>query len=1338
MGKGMVKTDYGTFSSKIIYVFGIPDSSHEGLLKIGDATYTGSPFDRASMEVAAKKRIDQYTKTAGINYQLLHVDLAIDNKGDFFRDYNVHQVLERSGIKRKIISSTGGQEWFEVNLVITVKAIDAVKNNKPTLSGSEISNQKNDIIFRPEQLRAIKETLESIKAKRPKKLWNAKMRFGKTLTALQVAKEAQFKKTIIITHRPIVSEGWFDDFDKIFHDSEYLFGSRDKGYRLSNLIKNNHPFVYFASMQDLRGSQIVGGNFKKNADIFSIDWDYVIVDEAHEGNKTELAMNVHKNIRRSFTLELSGTPFNLFEDYEDEKDIYTWDYVMEQQAKYRWDEEHFGDSNPYETLPKLSIFTYRLDKEFRSRKFETIEDKAFNFREFFRTIPHDDADFQNRGKFVHEKDVKEFLDLISKKDTISENPTNFPFSTEEYRENLNHTLWLVPGVKEARALSDLMKEHTIFCNFEIVNIAGNGDDDEENENALNMVNHSIGAKPEETYTITITCGRLTTGVSVPAWTGVMMLSNTTSASIYLQTAFRVQTPANIGGQMKTDCYVFDFAPDRTLKMVAEAARLNTNAGRINSEVQKQTMKEFLNYCSIISLDESKMGAINVSRMLRELKRATVDRVVNNGFDDIHLYNDELLKLNETDLRDFDELYNIVGKTSQAKKPNNVTINNQGFDEEEWTKAERGEKRKPKDRTPEEEELYRKMKELRKQKITMISILRGISIRIPLMIFGADIPFDEEITIHNFTNVVDDISWAEFMPQDQKGNLVTKTMFNKFKKYYDEEVFVESGLRIRRKAKAADKSDTVKERVIKIADIFSTFKNPDKETVLTPWKVVNRHLGETLGGEVFFDENYELSISDNEPTRKINSDKATFNNTNGIKSNILEINSKSGLYPLLATYNIYKMLVKEWRLTKDYEVLLPHNHFELWNHALENNIYVIAKTPMAKTITERTLRGYSEIKTNVVYYPNIMIDVKENRQLMLLNLQKMFNQERGEVVKFDVVIGNPPYQEMDGGAQASATPIYQNFVRAAKALNPTYISLITPSRWYVGGKWLDDYRDEMLNDPHIRELHDWLTPDDIFPNTNIRGGVCYFLWDKNYDNNIDQVRVVTHANNTIISNSKRPMKVLNLNIFVRDNIGIDIIYKVFGDSIESSLMDYVSPAKAFGFRGYFVKDEKFRESSKGLNEPIKCYGLRRSIGYVEREEIPSRNEWIDSWKVFTAESNNIGTELNDDNLNTIVAGPKTVCTETYVVIGADLDLTSDGAHYLSKYMHSKFFRYLLSLAKTSQHGTRSTYRFIPIQDFTDNSDIDWSSSIVEVDKMLYKKYALTPEEITHIETKIKSM
>jgi len=279
---------------------------------------------------------------------------------------------------------------------------------------------------------------------------------------------------------------------------------------------------------------------------------------------------------------------------------------------------------------------------------------------------------------------------------------------------------------------------------------------------------------------------------------------------------------------------------------------------------------------------------------------------------------------------------------------------------------------------------------------------------------------------------------------------------------------------------------------------------------------------------------------------------------------------------------------------------------------------------------------------------------------------------------------------------------------------------------------------MLNDEHLKELFDHLTPEDIFPNTNIRGGVCYFLWDKNYDNSKDLTRVVTYENNKIIADVVRPMRVDGTDIFIRDGKAVNILRRIFLNNDTPVIADHISVRKPFGLESNFIKTTDFHEKKEGLTDPVKCYGRAKTVGYLERNLIRTRSEWINLWKVFTPRANNIGTELNDDNLNTFVGEPGTICTESYIVIGADLNLNRDSADNISKYLTTKFARYTHSLGKASQDATSKTYRFVPLQDFTRESDIDWSKSITEIDKQLYKKYGLSQDEANYIENKIKEM
>lgn len=1332
-----------TFAYKLIYIFRINDDAHKNLLKIGEATcFTEEQPAKLlpncnRLNVAAKNRINEYTQTAGIKYELLHTELAMrrivkDGKSliEAFRDHDVHQVLIRSGIKRHFFDTEHkANEWFGVDLETAKKAISAVKEGRSSLLSSEITEGKSPIVFRPEQADAIKRTIKQFKTGN-QMLWNAKMRFGKTLTALQVAKECEFKHTLILTHRPVVRDGWFEDFGKIFYDTDYVFGSKTNGEKIEDLVNSDKKFVYFASMQDLRGSDAVGGKFDKNEDIFLTEWDFVVIDEAHEGTLTKLGQAVIETINEMSNypkiLRLSGTPFNLLDKFK-EAEIFTWDYVMEQREKKNWLQKYFGDANPYADLPELKIFTYNLDKLIGG--YIDVEDGAFNFREFFRTWTGNvQKDFKpmpngvNVGDFVHKTDVRRFLDLLCKSDKNS----NYPFSTEEYRAYFRHSLWMVPGVKEAKALSALLKAHPAFGSgaFNIVNVAGSGDEEIDSKDALDAVRHAFGSNPDETYSITISCGRLTTGVTVPEWTAVFMLAGTfsTSASSYLQTIFRVQSPANINGKVKERCFVFDFAPDRTLKMVAEAGRLSTKTG--NTSNDRKIMGEFLNYCPVIAVEGSNMRQYNVDSMLQQLKRAYTDRVVRNGFDDKNLYNDNLLKLDDIELADFEALKKIVGASKQTEKVKDIDINRQGFTDEEYEQLQAIEAKPKKERTPEEIAFLEEKKKKRDNAQKAMSILRGVSIRIPLLIYGAEVPADKEITVDNFVDLVDDSSWNEFMPAG-----VTKETYKKFSKYYEQDVFVAAGRQIRNMALAADELSPA-ERVKKIAAQFAMFKNPDKETVLTPWRVVNMHMSDCLGGYCFYNEDFTETV---EEPRFVGRGKVTQETFANINAQILEINSKTGLYPLYVVYSIYRKRCE----TVNSQDLTIEKQYQLWQKTVEDNIFVICKTPMAKAITRRTLLGYRKGKLNAHAFDDLIMQLKEKPdQFKEKVLRGSFWKKECNEMKFDAVVGNPPYQIMDGGHGSSSQPIYNVFVEMSQLLKPSYLSMIMPSRWMTGGKGLDAFRYKMINDKHLRVLHDYLSAQACFSSVQIEGGICYFLWDKN---NEGKCNLYSHLTNGTVSYSEMYLNELNTDVLIRDQGIISILKKVHNGNIKT-FDSLVFPRNAFGI--FDIPSTAYATNSIEAKYAILGrFDNKRAIRYLNNSFNIFKNlDLAETWKVFISKADGAAGQIGNPIPARIIGKaeigyPNMICTETFLAIGPlDNEII---AKNVCTYMKSKFFRIIVGIRK-NKNMTRDTYAFVPLQDFTEHSDIDWSKSVAEIDQQLYKKYNLTDEEITFIESMIKPM
>lgn len=1325
---------------KLIYVFRMPYKDHEGALKVGEATvYTDDvpeslQPDCLQLQQAANKRIKQYTQTAGLKYELLYTELAITNKGKGFTDHDVHKVLDRSNIRRKKFEEVdGSKEWYMTELGVVKNAIAAVKAGRHSLNPDEKIADCTPISLRDEQKDAVKKTIKRFKSGHNRMLWYAKMRFGKTLTAMSLVKEMDFKRTIIITHRPVVKKGWFEDFEKLFCDKrdEYKFASRTVGEKFEDVERdakhNRCKYLYFASIQDLRGAEAVGGNFDKNNAIFNTDWDLVIIDEAHEGTQTDLGKKIEELLVKEKThlLQLSGTPFNLLENV-DEDEVYTWDYIMEQRAKADWYKNHIGEPNPYAGLPKMHIFTYDMSEVAGGQYAEFTEDKYFNFSEFFKT--------DQNGNFVHHDAVRGFLDRLVEEN----NNSNYPFSTQEYRDNFRHSLWMVPGVKAAKALSKMLHDHPVFQNFNIANVAGDGDEEKNFKDAMEEVRAAITDQPHRAYSITLSCGRLTTGVTVPEWTAVFMMAgaNSTAASTYMQTIFRVQSSANINGRIKENCFVFDFAPDRTLKCVADSVKVSTRAGKTKL-TDRRIMEDLLEFCPIVSISGSKMNPYNVNGMLEQLKRAYIDRIVRNGFEDPNLFNsDMLLQLDKSAVEKFDALGKLVGgtgsKKNETEKNREVILADNGMNPDAGKQADPDEP-KP-ELSDEEKDRLEKLKEAKSKREKALKALKGVAIRIPMLIYGADIDVNTDIDMETFVDMVDQKSWDEFMPSG-----IDKQVFKQFIPYFDRDAFIGAGKEIRQRIKRADRMEpTTRTRFI--TALFSTFKNPDKETVLTPWRVVNMHMGDCVGGYNFYDIEYKHPIPDTEDVRYMDIPEVTDAVFGPEDTKILEINSKSGLYPLYVTYTIWRRRCAERGI--DITQLIDNDELhkravDVWDEVLQKNVYIICKTQMAKSITQRTLCGYRDgIKINGHAFENLVTMIKDGKAQKFIEKAKTgstYNTRNKETnMKFSAVVGNPPYQQRDGagGLGSSAIPLYNLFVSSAKSLEPTYISMIMPSRWFTGGKGLDAFRNEMIHDRRIVSLHDFTKSTDVFPNVEIKGGVCYFLWDSDADR---ECFVHRHELNKV-SKSVRFLVDSGDDVFIRHQELLKIKKKVFSTKQASfaELVSFRNPFKLFK-----VPKEGYVEQK---NKDDYCvYGLdnnKRIKKYLPKDFVLSKGqEFIKKYKVFIPKAYG-GDQLGDVIPQPILGMEADICTETFLAVGPLSTLGQ--ANNIIKYLSTRFVRVLVGIKKISQNTTRDTYLYVPLQDFTENSDIDWTKSVADIDKQLYAKYGLSQEEIDFIETKVKPM
>lgn len=1298
---------------KLIYVQTADNSNNDypiykELEKVGDASVPSYEMEldlkpnSDDLRKAADKRINQYMKTSGVKHILQWAELAWSKKKKaYFTDHEVHEVLERSNIKKDEI--TDGNEWFRTDLETVKKAIKAVKDGKTSL---DVENSDNGIVIklRPEQNEAIKKTKKVFRNKKNERmLWNAKMRFGKTLSALQLIKDEKYQKVLIMTHRPVVSKGWYDDFNKIGMAKEgYQFGSKKKGEKnVQTLIDSKKPFIYFASMQDLRGSEEIGGKSgEKNEEIFDTYWDLIIVDEAHEGTQTELAQNVINAVKKENTklLELSGTPFNIADQYSDE-DTFTWDYVLEQEAKRRYSIEHPDEPNPYDGLPSVEMYTFEMnDKD----KYKTI-DNSFNFKEFFRV--------NDSGKFVHEIAVKHFLDNI----THESKKTKYPFSTEKFRNDLRHTLWLLPSIKSAKALKELMNHHPVFKDYKVINIVENDKSEDviANENDVEKVEEVIG-NPAETKTITLTVRKLTTGVNIPEWTGVVFLSNTNSVTQYLQAAFRAQTPFSdpILG-MKKHAYIFDFAPDRALTMAAGITSLNTGAGKPTRAGQRAQMSKLLNFMPVIGMSGNSMKPYNVDGLIANIKKSYAEKAVKTGFDDDSLYSDELLKtIDEQDLKEFNDLKSIVGTTKKERKKIEIDINSNGLTDEEYDQVEEAQKKPKKARTPKEQELIDKENKVRKQRRTMISILKGVSIRIPLMIYGMKAEINDDISINDFINKVDKKSWEEFMPVG-----VTKDKFRTFTKYYDNAIFVEAGKIIRRKVKELDNLNPI-ERTANLVEIFGTFKNPDKETVLTPWRVVNMQLGKTIGGYSFYDDKYKnVTIDGKSANHWINTDIT--NEVFKPDSHILEINSKTGLYPLYAATSLYYQAQKKLNENRAGK-FTSKDEDNLWKQILSKNIYVIAKTPMAKTITERTLSGYNNYETNVKFIDGIVESIKTDIDQTRDKVEEGFDK-----VKFDVVIGNPPYQEETRGSNNKMDPIYNDFYDLSIKLAKKVI-LITPARFlFNAGSTSKKWNNKMLNDKHFKIIEYFPNSEKVFPNTSIKGGVAITYRDAN--KNFEPIRLFI------------PFEELrNIERKVFQNGKFESIDKLVSSRGIYKFSSLASETGAIDTNDFSELPNIFLNNCPtGGSHFIKILGRQKSqriYKFIDSKFIES-NDYLNTFNVIIPEANGSGA-LGEVVSTPLVGTPLVGTTDTFISIGKFDNINE--AENLLKYVKTKFMRTMLGILKRTQHNSKNVWKYVPIQNFTNNSDIEWDKSIPEIDQQLFKKYNFNSKEIEFIESHVKEM
>lgn len=1207
--------------------------------------------------------------------------------------------------------------------------------------------------LRPNQQEAVDNFIKAVNLGRTNLLMYAVMRFGKSFTSLACAKAINAKTVLIVSAKADVREEWKKNVEQPGNFEGYNFLSSKELLENDNAISDIHAkdetAVIFLTLQDLQGTEIKA----KHAQVFENKIDLLIVDETHFGARAqsygEILRNVQtdekkdlkdnikfldkqeddqidledaneqiKELKANVRLHLSGTPYRILMGSEFEpEDIISFvqftDIAHEQAA---WDAENLNKDdieewdNPYFGFPQMIRFAFH-PSERAIEKMNELKKHGISLALSALFKPQSikkDTKTNGHQKFVHEGEVFDLLKIIDGTSSDSKLLGFLDYDKIKQGQMCRHIVMVLPYCASCDAMEKLIKDHALeFKNlgdYEILNISG-VDAQHHFHTPTDIKNRIAKLESEGKKTLTLTVNRMLTGSTVEQWDTMIYLKDTASPQEYDQAIFRLQNQyvreLSDGTKVIKECLkpqtlLVDFDPHRLFTMQEQKSLIyNANTEKNGNSLLDKRIADELRISPVITMNHNRLEQVQATDILKEVSHYNNSRSISDEVIDLPI---DLSILNNEHMRDVIEAQNPFGsKAGLTLEAHESDTDGQDFDvndDADDALDDHNDEAEPQRQAPltaitDDKEIKDLENKIRTyyQRILFFSFLCPESVKSLDDILETLHQGKNHRLAYNLGINTDDIE-------------VLRNSLNAFKlSALDYKIQNISTL-------ATDETLKPLERAV---TSLAKFSRMSASEIITPIKVADEM----------------VALLSEDQLRKI------------IKSGdkLLDIASKAGEYTVA--------LVKR----------LQALGFTL--DEIRNSIYAIPTSSVAYEFTRRfyEILGLNTacIAKNFTSYD--LLDIKKdneevdyNRITELLSQKKDFDEialqdtiQGGDKVKFGAIVGNPPYQESDGGAQASARPIYHKFVEITNQLSTNLATLIIPTRWYAGGKGLDQFREHMLANTHISQLHDFINPETVFPGTNNRGGVCYFLIDKSMCNQTDrQTRIITHTKekNDIIS--IRPLNSISLGIFIRDSIGVEIAEKLIRNKAFSPLSNEISSRKPFGFDGKIIKSNQFHKESSKMQEPILCYGKAQLKGYVERSSIQNHPEWIDCYKVFIPRANNIGTELNDDNQNVFVGLPKEVCSETYILAGTQMSLTKETATFLAKYMKTKFARFLHRLIKVSQDASKQTYRFVPVPDLSKDSPINWNLSLNEIDEQLFNFYGLNEEEKQHIRDSIKDM
>lgn len=1240
----------------------------------------------------------------------------------FFRDHAIHKFLEEEKGRKAMAQDDFGTNHYssEFYLDTDIKEIEEAIlyiKTKATMPGMPFKLYSADTLkevekgfsrslnlkLRDNQQKVVDNFLIAYRKGRRNLLMYAVMRFGKTFTALYCAERINAKTILVVSAKADVATEWKKNVQGIIEFEGFIFFDKKN---LNDLDfekeqSEGNTVVLFLTLQDLQGLKIK----PKHKKVFDKDriWDVLIVDESHFGARApQYGLPLHKaekedaaedkikkgqsaeeldeelkHLKRKVTLHLSGTPYRILmtNEFRDDDLIACIRYPDIVKARDSWYESHIDATNrdnskveewdnPYFGFPQMIRFAFNLNEE-SLKIIKNLEDEgaSIKFSELFS--PLSTRKNGNSNSYKNFRHEKEVLSFLQVIDGTKDDKNVLGFLDNE-------------RIKQGKLCNHVVMvlPYRASCDSMAAMIENN------KGKFKNLCDYKIIniAGLDSKDNVSVIARRITEcesqGVKTLSLTVRKMLTGVTvpewDTMIYLKESYSPEE--------------YDQATFRLQNQYIKTYR-NSDGSIVKYDMKPQTILVDFDPQRMFKLQEQKCCIYNSSPQFRgkqNLKDFITEELAYSPI--IFLDHHKLRQIDASDL--IDEVRRYAQTRGIPEEAEGIPIDGKLLENEEILRAisrlnkidsksgiskkanainGEGDEGNPSKADSSEEEIITPKSNKEKRK-GQEDIAKKLATYYSLILYFAFLTSDRVTSIKDIINKLDSTENCRIARHIGLDKNILEIIASS-------QPWTLFGLNksINDTNHTSLLSGLSQEEMVNV--VLKRCSRLSEAEIVTPAKIADEMVA-LLPDDLFERE--------------------------GI---VLDIASKQG----------------------EFAVALNKRYGDKYPEECKSRIYSLCTSGLAYEFTRKTYK-YLGFNVDNIISDKTSYDIIANKLADKKNGKYLTSKEiLGKDVKINAIIGNPPYQIMDGGTQSSATPIYNMYVEAAKIMSSPYISMIMPSRWFAGGKGLETFRNEMISDQHISYLYDFLNGTDVFNNyVEIKGGICFFLRNANYKGNC---RILTYENGKISSEDFRPLKEKDSSVFIRHKLGVGIYRKVVSKS-NDNISQFVSQQKPFGLRT-FVKGSPIQ-----FPDTVKLYE-NGGIGFIRLDEIKKNRDWISSPKIYISRAYNAG----DNYPHQIIGKPilsleDSCCTETYVVIGPFKDSVT--ARNVEKYICTRFFRALVMLKKASQQAAASVYEFVPMQNFTDNSDIDWSKSIDEIDQQLFEKYKLVDDEIKFIKSMIKPM